>query len=265
MEGGDHLARISKGKVLHMAAVKVTKDYFASSSRLFGADGLGAVIRGLAIDNARAKIMASDIEDLTDNSTGTSALAGVGIVDLVIPTVAFDATSAGGSPRAALNTAIGVLENALAVLAEAMNTARAKLGLTAYTYAGTVAVANTIPAITKALTATSGTSAVDFVSGRAKLIQAKQHLRKVVHGMDEVFVAVGADPLVSALTGEYSGVALSAIADADAAATGASSISDAVADAFLLAFANNVATIAAKWNAVMVQGSDTQALQVVAG
>lgn len=38
----------------------------------------------------------------------------------------------------------------MAVLVEAMNTARVKLGLTVYTYAGTVATPNTIPAITSA-------------------------------------------------------------------------------------------------------------------
>lgn len=82
--------------------MKVTRDYFASSSRLYGADGLGAVIRALAIDNARAKIMASD-RRFHRQLHRHLRLERRGIVDLVIPTAPFDATSAGGSPRAALN------------------------------------------------------------------------------------------------------------------------------------------------------------------
>jgi len=247
-----------------MTTLKVNQEYFASSGRLYGRDGLGAAIRGLAIDHARIKIMAADIEDLTDNSTGIN-LAGAGLTDLAIPITAFDATLANGAQLAGFNTTVNVLENAMAVVAHAMNTARVKLGLTVYTYAGTVAIANTVPAITKTVTAATGTSALDYVGGRAAMIQAKAHLRKLVHGLDEVFVALGEPRLVSGLTGDYSGIALSAIADAAASASGASAISKADADDFLGDFADNIATIAAKWNAVMVQASDTDGLHVIAG
>lgn len=248
-----------------MPAIKVTQEYFSSSAKLYGADGLGAVIRGLAIDHARIKVMAADIEDLTDNSGGSDAGA-TGLVDLDVPTAAFDATSANGADDAEFNTAIGKIENAMAVIAEAANTARAKLGLTAFTYAGTVAASNTIAALDTSVSAATGANAIDYTEGKAAMETAKKHLRKLVFGLDEVFVALGETKLTSAVTGDYTSAwALTAIADAASSADGSEAVSKADADDFLADFADNIATIAAKWNAVMVQASDTEALSVVAG
>ncbi len=245
--------------------IKVGTNYFSAGGNVpasvHGANSLAAIARGLAIDVARLKTIVVAPADFTDNSTGVSAGT---IVDLAVPTAAFDASASGGSPLAGFNTAITVLENAMAVVAEHMNDVRTPLGLTALTYAGTVAVADTIPAITKVLTATSGTSAVDYATGKLKLAEAKAQLRKLVAAYNEVLVAIGVTPLVSALTEDFTqDYTLAAITDATASATGASSISDTVVDTFLTAFAANIASLATKWNATFPL-STTTALSVVA-
>lgn len=246
--------------------IKVGSTYFSAGGNVpasvYGDTAtLAKALQGVVVELGRLKVIEVNPGDFTDNSTGVSAGS---IVDLVLPTAAYDATSAGGSPRAALNTAIGKIENAMAVVAENMATTRTALGLTALTYAGTVATPGTIPALDKTLTATNGTSAVDYVSGTAKLTELKGSMRELVHCFNEVLVAVGATPLASALTGDFTlNYAIAAIADADASATGASSISDTVADAFLTAAAANIASMATKWNATFPL-SATAPLQVVA-
>ena len=246
-----------------MSAIKVTQDYFGSSGRLYGSDGLGAVIRGLAIDHARTKIMTSDVPDLTDNSTGT---AGASLVDQVVPTE-FDATTANGADLTEFNAAIAKFEDAGKVLANSVTNARTILGLSAITaLSGTAATADTIPALDQSVASASGTSAVDFAAGRLTMAQAKANLERLYRAVNEVLVAVGADKITSGLkTQGAAGENLPAITAATASADGSSALSKAEADDFLDDLADNIATIAANWNAAMDQGAATAApLNVVA-
>lgn len=243
---------------------KIGRDSFQGLSKLYGPNGLGAAIRGLAIDLAVTRVGSIDTAEmtLTDSTTGT---AGAGVVELVIPAV-FDASAAGGAQRTALNTALGVMENGLKAAGESVNVARAKIGLPALTFeTGTVAVALTVPAQTKTVAAAAGTSAVDYTSAVAALKVAKSNYRRLTVATNETIVALGGTAIASGLSGEHSaGVAIQDIPTIDAAAASpnSSSISATDASAFLLAAANNLATIVEAWNAA-VDGVATTTLNVV--
>lgn len=245
-----------------MPAIKVTQEYFGSSARLYGPNGLGAVIRGLAIDHARIKLQLAAVPDLVDNTTG---VAGTKVVDVPIPSAAFNATSVNGTQLTAFNASLVKFENAGKVLVNSISNARTRLGLAAITAAtGTQVTADTIPAQDKTATAGTGTAAVDYVTGRAAMLKAKQNLQRLVWAANEVLVAVGATPIPTSLLVATSGANLVALTAATASATGASSISLAAGTAFLDAIANDLAQLASKWNAAMTQTAPVT-LNVVAG
>jgi hypothetical protein len=230
--------------------IRVSPSHFSGHGKVFTreADGLAAIVRGLAIDHARIKVATANPADFTDNSTGV--VAGE-VVDLILPTAAFDASAAGGADQAELNGAIDDAEDAMAVVAEHLNDVRALVGLTALTYAGTVAVADTIPAMTKSVATANGASAVEFAEGMTRLAPVKNNLRVLVRAFNETMVACGIDPNADGLTGAFDNdYDLSAVADAAASADGSDSIAKTVADAFLDSLADNIASLATYWNAI---------------
>jgi hypothetical protein len=233
---------------------------------IFSARGAWARRSG-SIDNARNKVGPANIAALTNNTTG---VAGSAVVDLVIPTSPFDATAAGGAQRAAFNTALGKVSDAGRVLVNALNVVRPLLGLDLLVQSfGTAAVANTLPAQDKTVATASGTAALDFATGVLAMKKVKDNHRRRVLAVNEVFAALGHPTIpVSALTGSFGGgLTMVDPGTPAAAATGASAVSKAVADAFLTAQANNLATVATKWN-LLFDGSgfvSTYGLQVVAG
>lgn len=240
---------------------------FSGLSKLFVRKaGLEEVIRGILIDNARSALDALATPALTDNTTGTG---GASVVDLVLPSSAFDATAAGGASRTDFNTAVGKISNAHKVLTNSINRLRAGAGLAAITCAfGVEAVADTLPAQDKTTTAAvTGANALDYASGQTAMAKIKQNERKLVAALNDVLYAIGEATITDASLGSVAqGVVLSDPGTAAASATGASAVSKVVADAFLLAHANNLATIAAKWNAIFSAGiTSTQALHAVAG
>lgn len=235
-----------------MTAIKIERDYFRASSMLFGPKGLGAVIRAFAVNTAVAAVKA-DLADtptilvLTDNSTGT---AGTALKTVPLPSAPHDATSAGGAQLTGLNAAITASLNAGKVITDRLNAARTKIGLPTITSAGTAATAGTIPAQTKTVTAATGTSAADYVSGRAKLLELAANQARLVRALNEVLVAVGAPEIPSnAVAPKAVGGNLLAVAAAAAAVTpGTSALSKAAADAALTALADNYAFIADTWD-----------------
>lgn len=252
-----------------MTATKVKLGQFTGLSKLHSkeAGGLASILRGLAIDNARIAIAVSSMTDFTDNSTGTSNGT---VKQVTLPTAVIDASSLSvGSPVAGLNTAMGIFDNAVAVVAQQINLARTRLGLTLLTDStgGTVATPGTIPAITKALTATTGTGCATKASVVAKLGIVRANVYKLALAHNEVLVAMGLTPLTINMTGNIS--SLLTLADsgtATASATGADAASDTVVDAALVALADSIAAIAASWNAAMAGTSTaTTPLNVVAG
>lgn len=246
--------------------VKVTANYFAGSARIHQKEtgGLGDVVRRMLQSQARDKLAVAGVPDLTDNSTGAAVASGT-LADMVIPTAAYDGTSSGAAPATAFNTAAGVVENVGAVLADALNNARVRLGLPLITWTtGTIAAANTIPAMTKALTATSGATAVDYATGVDRMTSLRKNVHTLARAMNEVLEAAGRVKMnLAPLGGEWdysTPYALDAVADATAGtgdSAGETSISDTVMDAFLDAAADNVATMAYVWNARMTQAGIT--------
>jgi hypothetical protein len=190
----------------------------------------------------------------TDNSTGSSA-GGVTIA-LAVPATAYDGSSTGAAPAAAFNTAMDAFQNACAVVAEHFNDVMEKLGLTTLTdsTAGTVAVEGTIPAQTKALTTTSGATAIDFTTGAARMSTARNNIATLIRAFNQIASAVVHTTLTDSTGGSPSTtLTLSTIADATAGTgtpAGATSISDAAMDVFLTALADNVAVLASKFNAL---------------
>lgn len=249
-----------------MTAIVVKKTSFSALSKLYqtGDAGLANIIRGLAIDNARVAMAVASLIDFTDNSTGT---AGSTVAD--VPAVAtIDASSLSvGTPATALNTALGKLDNAFAVVAQNVNLARTRLGLPVLTYTGTVAVAGTIPACDKTLAATSGTSTATFASTKTAIDKAEANLKKLAYATNDVLNAMGLAPVTVAIAGPIPvNVTIVATGTVSASASGSDAASDASVDAALTALVNGVAKIAAVYNAAMAQASTaTTPLNVIAG
>lgn len=248
-----------------MPAIKVTKNHFTGASRLHGMDpnGLSAVIRGLAQDNARRAVADASVPDYVDSSTGT---AGSSVVPLPDPATVNASSSALGAPKAGLDTAIGKQNAALVALAENMNKARVRLGLPAITYTGTPATSGTIPAQDKTLTAAQGNATATAASVNASLAAAENGIFVVARGMEEVLNAVGVKPPVSTLTGKRSPDPVIGVIPATvASSTGSDAANNSQAVAALVAFANDVATLASVWNTTMGQSAGaTTPLHVVA-
>ena len=230
--------------------IRVSPAHFSGTSKVFGRDPdhLAAIIRGLAVDLIQMKIDAAEVGSFTDNSTGT---AGAALVDLIVPSEPFDATAAGGAQLAGFDTAMGKLENAMAVLAQKLNLVRAVADLDPVAYQGTVAAAGTIPALDKTITAASGAGAVSLASGSDRMALARLGLQRLVFAWNETMTAVGV-PLVTNLEGSFAPAPLviPTIPAAEASADGADAIAKAAADAFFTAAADNVAILAARFNAI---------------
>ena len=242
-------------------SIRVSPAHFSGTSKVFGRDPdhLAAIVRGLAVDMTQVKIDAADVGSFTDNSTGTAAAT---LVDLVVPTEPFDATAAGGAQLAGFDTAMGKVENALSVLAQKLNLVRGVLGLGAIGYDGTVAVAGTIAALDKTITAATGASVVSFATGSDRMASARLGLQRLVFAWNETMTGAGM-PILANLAGSFAPVPLviPAITAAEASADGADAVSKAAADAFFTAAADNVATLAAAFNGTTWLG---QPMRVIA-
>ena len=238
-----------------MAVVKLDNSAkFGMHPQLF------AALKGLAVDNARGKLAVAAVPDLTDSSTGT---AGSAFTDSAIPSAAFDATVAGGADLTTTNAALLKFENASKVLNNSLNNARSRIGLPNMSAAsGTQASPNVIPAQDLTVSTANGTAAVDYASAKSAMSTAKSNLGMLMAGLNELRAALGMGPVPQ---GAYRGDtnasrAMLDVATVTASATGASSVSKAVMDAFLASMANNLATFAKYWNLSFTQGAVFTAL-----
>lgn len=225
-------------------AIKIGKTGFSGGAVANASGKLAKSIRGVAIDNARIKLAGASIPALTNNTTGTP---GTVIADIVIQDGAFNAVGGNGASLAALNTALGKIENAGKVLVNSFNDVRTLLGLPLMAAAsGTEATPDTVPALDKTVASVSGTSAADYRSGRVALIKARDNVHRLGRGLNEILAAVDGTKVPDQLKGSVpANVALVAIGTATASATGASALSKASVDAALTAIANDIATITA--------------------
>ena len=237
----------------------VKKTQFSGLAHIFNRDstGLASIIRGMAIDNARIKIVeTSNVGAFTDNTGGTAdTTAPFTLVDMPIaPTGQFNATSAGGVQQAAFNTSLGKIASAQAVFAERLNLARARLGHTLVTFAsGTIAASGTLPSLDLTATTASGVSAVDYTSYVAGVTVMKANHRILVNAFTEVMGALGFDQnIADSISVVFSqNYLLAATPTVAASASGNPSVALADGTAFLADIANNLSTMAAMWNQVM--------------
>ena len=113
-------------------SIIVKNRHFTASKNVYTADmnvGLGAIVRGLAIDNARVRIKAAALTAFTDSSTGTSSGSPYTMVDLPLPRTPFNATSAGGESLTSIRAALAAMEIAHAVLGHGFNLILGPAGL----------------------------------------------------------------------------------------------------------------------------------------
>lgn len=207
-------------------------------------------VKAVCQNNARSLLATAT---LTDNSTG---VAGSNLSAVPTQSSKVAASGANLSHRTNFNTAISGIHDALTVLATYINTnLLAKLGVTQITLnGGNVAVAGTIPAITKALAAVDGSAGNGMLRSEANaaVLRARNNLATIVKAYNIAATAVGAPTLSDATGGSASDtLSLGALVQSNTAvAAGAVATSDLASDASvdssLNALANNVATIAAK-------------------
>lgn len=212
---------------------------------------LEQVIAGLAQNQARLIIAAdSTVEALVDNSTGAAT-------GFTIPKRA-EVSPADGSnlaQKAATEAAIGKVKNALATLYAKVNAIGALLGLEAVTYNGGGTAAGdgkTIAALDKAVAgAATGPALKDYEANR-KAINGQF---TCLHGLVNRLASVTGVQKLQDVSGETAeSVAISGNVG-NAASPG---VTKAKVDADLTAWANNVAVLAAKLNAVLaVDGKPT--------
>lgn len=226
-----------------------------SKADTYGVNEIVDLIRGVAIDSARNKIMDASITEITDNSTGTVADP-VGAVTIPAP---FTVTGTDASPKAGFDTAIGKLANASVSLADYLNKYLAPLGLPIINTnsAGTITAA--IPALDKTLTAVTGSggTAVEVVSAAAQLNIARNNLATLAVAVNDIAVALGFDEIVDGSGGSASDTrTLTASAATSSGVTGAdaNTMSDTAVDAALTALASGIASLAAHINFVLSPG-----------
>lgn len=209
-------------------------------------------IAALAQENARARVSAASVTDLTDNSGGTDA--GV-LAAVVSPTVVTQDGSALLAPKAAFDTQIGLIEDAHRELLTKANELIADIvpGSSVRTVEDITAGAgadDTIAAISAALTGTtSAGSGVESSSGIAQITNARNNASSICAAVNWVRVAVGLSPITDGSGGAFTMTSTN-YETSDAAATGAaagageSSLTEASVEAALTSLRNNIATMA---------------------
>lgn len=229
--------------------MKISKSTLQSAFEPTVANALIALFQNAT----RAVLGAETIGAITDNSTGVAAgtLAAVPVV----PTKG-EGDGSNLAPRAAFNTAIGKVDNAINVLAKYLNDeVLTPLSMPTITLnGGTVAVPGTVPALDKALTATDGSTNTAMLRSEAfaQLSIARNNLATVVKAYNMIATAIGGTTLADNTGGKADselelvtqGTAATAVATADVATTDCAL--DTEVDASLTALANNIATLAAK-------------------
>ncbi|MET4190664.1 MULTISPECIES: hypothetical protein [unclassified Bradyrhizobium] len=216
------------------------------------------VLRGMAQDVARRTLEAAGIVDLTDNTTGTANATAY--VDIPLPVLAIDATAAGGVTASSLNTSIGKIENAIRVAAAALNNVRGRVGLPLLVaVSGTIAAANTLPALDLTGSAGTGAAAADYASTVSALTNLKANINLLENSFQHVLDALGNNRQTMGLRANVSALnrTMTAAGTVTASATGTSAVAIADVTAFLAGAANALASLALRWNQVFVQGGFT--------
>lgn len=202
---------------------------------------------------------------LTDSTGGTAA---TGLAANPIPAAA-DGAATTSSPKAGFDTQLALYNDGLCEVVTKMNEVRAYYGLSTYTDSTGGSPNATLASMSVNLSAvdgSSGSSAVEQVTARARMTSIKNAMSSLAVGINDLVGFVGLPSLTDAL----GGVASTTIPAIAATATGTSgagaTLLDADVDAWLVISRNNLSTLVAKLNAIVGQsGLINKQLTVVAG
>jgi hypothetical protein len=245
-----------------MSVIKVTSAQFVGTSKIFSREstGLAAIIRGIAIDNARTRIEGSQVPHITDNTTGAAMAGFIDPTNPAILTGVFNASVSGGVSTTAFNASLVKIANATLVMVNAINNARARLGYGVITQPdGTQAAANVLPALDLTATTASGTASLNYASATAAIKLVRQNQYTLARYFNEVLVAIGEPALSSTIQVNMplqpqNFMNATPVILADTVNGGVTSVALADATAFLAEIASNFATMALRWNNAMSQG-----------
>lgn len=212
---------------------------------------LNSAIAALAQENARARVSAGSVTDLTDSSGGTDngSLSAV-----VTPTIAEVDNVVAMAPKTAFDTQIGLIEDAheeIGVKASEMIQLIASGSPDVDNISAAATANDIIAAITVALTGTTADDeGVDASTGIAQIVHARNAQSALCAAVNWVRVAQGLPPIADnsggLATKTATGWAIDdAAATGTAAANGANSLTDTTVDAALDALRDNISTMAA--------------------
>jgi len=239
-------------------AVPVSTRHFSGGGKTgdLNAASLTNIVRGLAMDHARQRVENAGVADVTDSSAGTAASDSVA---LVIPTAAFNAVSVNGAQNTDFITTMDEFLDAMTAFGDHLNNVRARLGLKRVPLLTRTFTAGTVPACDNAITAATGATTVGFSTGYTALVIIQNGYATLLRALNEVAAAIG-EPILTENSGGTPDLSAYTIADfvnPTASATGSDSIDKTVADAFCAALRNNIATMCAKFNALMQSAPPT--------
>lgn len=211
-------------------------------------------IAALAQENARARVSAGSVTNLTDSSGGTAA-SGNALAAVVTPTVVAQDGAALLAPKAAFDTQIGLIEDAheeIGAKAAAIIDLIASGSKKPSSIDAAAAADNTIAAITVALTGSAAADqGVEDATGIAQIVQARNIQATLAAAVNWISVAQGLPPIADG----SGGVVIDTYTLPDAAATGTAaaatenSLTEASVEAALSALRNNISSLAAQLTA----------------
>jgi hypothetical protein len=210
-------------------------------------------VAALAQENARARVSAGSVTDLTDSSTGT-ATGDNSLQAVVTPTVVAQDGVALLAPKAAFDTQIGLLEDAHRELLTKANEMIALIAAGSPTVADLTlgaAADNIIAAMSAALTGSAAADqGVEDGTGIAEIVNARNNQASICSAINWVRVAQGLAPITDGSGGVFNKSQTewqtnNAGPTAAAAAAGENSLTEASVEAALDALIDNVASMAA--------------------
>lgn len=256
-----------------MPQARIKRNHFSGAGKVFDVhsdDGLGMALRGVAQMLARNLVAqrSASLTDLTDNSTGTAGGSGTArTLSVVAVPAPFTEVGTASAPKAAFDTALGKIADAVKELSTRINAYNTFLGLPALTdNGGGTAADGTIAAMDKTVTAVASLC-LDATTGREKIAAVGAALDILSIGAKRITTACGGPTLTGRCgTGLVSTLTIPVFGTTGASTSGANNttLSKVGVDAALLAAANNVATLTALLSSIGGGTTDAVVPPVVA-
>lgn len=237
-----------------LLGVKVKPDHFTGGSNTAGdeVNSLSNIIRGIAADNARAKIELAGVADVT-NSAGGTILAPPATVAMTIPTATFDSTTINGAQLTNFDAVAIVNHDSLVEFGDYMNNILVRLGLPRITWTtATIATENTISALTASVTGAT-TGQVGFASGVATMNVLRSNYSTIHYSVNNILSAVGENTITDNSGGAPNTSGVLVDPPVGVAGSDTDSIRASVMNTFMDAMQENVTNIAAALNYKLFQ------------